>query len=82
MSAIVPEAHKKAGVSYAFTDDGIELPVIDVTHPAFTIAPTDAASGPSERGGPGSDGPPETHRDQAQEAGAKGRQGVHAAASD
>jgi hypothetical protein len=42
MSAILPEAHKKAGVSYAFTDDGIELPVIDVTHPAFAIAPTDA----------------------------------------
>jgi hypothetical protein len=40
--AVVPEAHKRFGVSYAFTDDGLELPVIDVTHPAFAIAPTDA----------------------------------------
>jgi hypothetical protein len=30
-------ADKKAGVCYAFTDDGVELPVIDVTHPAFAI---------------------------------------------
>ncbi len=42
MSAIIPEAHKRFGVSYAVTDDGLELPVIDVTHPAFAIAPTDA----------------------------------------
>jgi hypothetical protein len=42
MTGIVPEAHKKPGVSYAFTDDGLELPVIDVTHPAFAIAPTEA----------------------------------------
>jgi hypothetical protein len=41
MDAIVPEAHKRFGVSYAVTDDGLELPVIDVTHPAFAIAPTD-----------------------------------------
>src|ERR1700735_3774165 len=31
------EAHKKEGVSYALTDDGIELPVVDVTHPAFKV---------------------------------------------
>jgi hypothetical protein len=31
------EAYKKAGVCYAFTDDGGELPVIDVTHPVFAI---------------------------------------------
>jgi len=28
-------ANKKAGVSYAVTNDGLELPVVDVTHPAF-----------------------------------------------
>jgi len=27
--------HKRPGVSYAVTDDGLELPVLDVTHPAF-----------------------------------------------
>src|SRR4029078_5280134 len=42
MNATIPEAHKRFGVSYAVTDDGLELPVIDVTHPAFAIAPTDA----------------------------------------
>jgi hypothetical protein len=36
------EMSKTPGVSYAVTDDGLELPVIDVTHPAFTIAPTEA----------------------------------------
>ena len=29
------ERNKKAGVSYAVTNDGLELPVVDVTHPAF-----------------------------------------------
>jgi hypothetical protein len=33
----IPEKNKRAGVSYAVTDDGIELPVIDVTHPAFAL---------------------------------------------
>ncbi len=37
MAARIPEKHKKAGVVYAFADDGIELPVIDVTHPAFAV---------------------------------------------
>jgi hypothetical protein len=31
----VPEKNKKPGVCYAATGDGIELPVIDITHPAF-----------------------------------------------
>lgn len=32
---MIAERAKKPGVFYAFTDDGIELPVVDVTHPAF-----------------------------------------------
>ena len=36
--ARVPERHKKIGVRYAVSDDGLELPVIDITHPAFAIA--------------------------------------------
>ncbi len=32
------EHHKKPGVCYAVTDDGLELPVVDVTHPAFEAA--------------------------------------------
>jgi len=35
----IPERNKKPGVSYAFAPDGIELPVIDVEHPAFRVAP-------------------------------------------
>jgi hypothetical protein len=31
------EKNKKQGVSYASTSDGLELPVIDITHPAFTV---------------------------------------------
>jgi hypothetical protein len=38
----VPERRKKPGVVYAVTDDGVELPVIDVTHPAFSLPATDA----------------------------------------
>ncbi len=37
MPTPVPELHKKPGVSYAFADDGLELPVIDITHPAFEL---------------------------------------------
>lgn len=33
----IAERHKIPGVRYAVTDDGIELPVIDVMHPAFAI---------------------------------------------
>ncbi|HXK19152.1 MAG TPA: hypothetical protein VNG33_15170 [Polyangiaceae bacterium] len=29
------ERNKRPGVSYAVTNDGLELPVVDVTHPAF-----------------------------------------------
>jgi hypothetical protein len=35
MIATLPEIQKKTGVCYAVADDGLELPVIDVTHPAF-----------------------------------------------
>jgi len=33
-----PEINKRPGVFYAFTRDGVELPVVDVTHPAFAIS--------------------------------------------
>ena len=33
-----PEKNKKAGLCYAVTDDGLELPVIDITHPAFEVS--------------------------------------------
>lgn len=36
----IPEKNKKPGLCYAVTDDGVELPVIDITHPAFTVDPT------------------------------------------
>lgn len=35
------EQHKKPGVCYAVTDDGLELPVVDVTHPAFALQLSD-----------------------------------------
>ncbi len=35
MNTVIPEKNKKPGVRYAVTDAGIELPVIDITHPAF-----------------------------------------------
>lgn len=34
-TARIPEKNKLPGVCYATTEDGIELPVIDITHPAF-----------------------------------------------
>jgi hypothetical protein len=37
MQIAFPEKNKKAGVAYAVTDDGMELPVVDVTHPAFAL---------------------------------------------
>ena len=37
MIARIPETKKKPGVCYAPTDDGVELPVIDITHPAFAL---------------------------------------------
>jgi hypothetical protein len=36
---MIPEKRKKPGLSYAFSDDGLELPVIDLTHPAFEFNP-------------------------------------------
>jgi hypothetical protein len=33
----VPEKNKKPGVCYAVTDDGLELPVIDITHQTFAF---------------------------------------------
>jgi hypothetical protein len=33
-----PETNKRPGVVYAFTRDGVELPVVDVTHPVFAIS--------------------------------------------
>lgn len=35
----IPEKNKKPGVCYAVTDDGVELPVIDVTNPIFAENP-------------------------------------------
>ena len=36
------EQCKRPGVCYAMTNDGVELPVVDVTHPAFEVTLTDA----------------------------------------
>jgi hypothetical protein len=41
MQPKIPEKNKKAGVCYAVTDDGLELPIIDVTHPAFAVQLSD-----------------------------------------
>lgn len=38
-----PETKKAPGVHYAFTDDGLELPLIDVTHEAFAVAQPEEA---------------------------------------
>lgn len=35
------EANKKAGLVYAFTNEGVELPFIDVTHPEFEVKLTE-----------------------------------------
>ena len=37
MSIRIPEKHKKPGVCYAVADDGLEIPVVDITHPAFAV---------------------------------------------
>ncbi len=34
----LPEKNKRPGVRYVFTPDGVELPIVDVTHPAFALA--------------------------------------------
>jgi hypothetical protein len=36
------EANKKPGVQYALTPDGVELPIVDVTHPIFALSLTPA----------------------------------------
>jgi hypothetical protein len=38
MQPKISEKEKKPNVRYAVTDDGLELPVIDVTHPAFEVS--------------------------------------------
>ena len=35
------EHNKRSGVCYAVTNDGLELPVVDITHPAFAFTLTD-----------------------------------------
>jgi hypothetical protein len=39
----IPATERIEGVCYAMTRDGIELPVIDITHPSFAIESTDSA---------------------------------------
>ena len=41
----LPEPNKKDGVCYAVTEDGVELPVVDVTHPAFALDLSDSEQG-------------------------------------
>jgi hypothetical protein len=38
MKVSLPEKNKRPGVCYAFTREGVELPVVDISHPAFTLA--------------------------------------------
>jgi hypothetical protein len=38
----LPEPNKRPGVHYAVTRDGVELPVVDITHPAFALSITDS----------------------------------------
>ena len=38
----VPVQEKRPGLSYAVTADGLELPVIDIAHPAFRLEPSEA----------------------------------------
>jgi hypothetical protein len=37
-----PEPNKRPGIHYAVTSDGVELPVVDITHPAFALSITEA----------------------------------------
>jgi hypothetical protein len=37
MQPKIIERNKRAGVFYAVTDEGLELPIIDLTHPAFEL---------------------------------------------
>ena len=38
----ISEPRKKPGVAYVVSDDGVELPVIDLTHPSFDVAELEA----------------------------------------
>ena len=42
VKTVILEKRKRTGVSYAMTNDGVELPVVDVTHPAFEVKISDA----------------------------------------
>ena len=42
MPELIPETNKKPGVCYAVSDDGLELPVIDITHAAFAFEMSEA----------------------------------------
>ena len=42
MKTAIPEKRKRPGVCYAMTNDGVELPVVDVTHAAFEVKIGDA----------------------------------------
>lgn len=42
IEARIPGGDKKPGVYYAITSDGVELPVIDITHQVFAVQVTDA----------------------------------------
>ena len=42
MTTSLPEKNKRPGVYYAVTRYGIELPVVDVTHPAFVLSLSDS----------------------------------------
>jgi hypothetical protein len=33
----MPEKNKRPGVIYPYNREGVELPVIDITHPAFAV---------------------------------------------
>ena len=37
MPVLIPKRERIPGVAYALTQHGVELPVIDVTHPSFTV---------------------------------------------
>lgn len=42
MKRPLPELNKKPGVYYALTPEGVELPIVDVTNPAFVLSITPA----------------------------------------
>jgi len=37
MKVIIPEKNKKAGICYTLSEEGVEHPVIDITHPTFAL---------------------------------------------